>query len=201
MSCKSYSAPELIKEDHLCHFGFSRKGVRLVGDLAERMGKATMLKALKEHREEAPRGRLCGGLPVPIRGDGASLQPDPGQGRSPSAEHPQHRGRGSLATQFAVEMLWDGEVINRLTRAHREVNSTRQSFDEVLEHHTELEMQLEELETIRAQEKRVAEAQKEALEAHGKKLTASLAAKKEALTIEKKIVEAELEALERRKLH
>ncbi|KZV35781.1 hypothetical protein F511_41103 [Dorcoceras hygrometricum] len=34
---KSYNAPELIKEDLLCHFGFSRKGVELVGDLGTTM--------------------------------------------------------------------------------------------------------------------------------------------------------------------
>ncbi|KZV56032.1 hypothetical protein F511_16230 [Dorcoceras hygrometricum] len=43
MRGKSYNAPELIKEDLLCFFGFSRKGVNLVGDLVERMGKADML--------------------------------------------------------------------------------------------------------------------------------------------------------------
>ncbi|KZV13714.1 hypothetical protein F511_45121 [Dorcoceras hygrometricum] len=43
-----FNAPELIKEDLLCFFGFSRKGVELVGDLDERMGKAAMLKAMEE---------------------------------------------------------------------------------------------------------------------------------------------------------
>ncbi|KZV13998.1 hypothetical protein F511_44647 [Dorcoceras hygrometricum] len=43
-----FNAPELIKEDLLCFFGFSRKGVELVGDLDERMGKAVMLKAMEE---------------------------------------------------------------------------------------------------------------------------------------------------------
>ncbi|KZV55165.1 hypothetical protein F511_26124 [Dorcoceras hygrometricum] len=92
---------------------------------------------------------------------------------------------------------WGGEVINHLTRARREAASARQSFDEVLEHHTKLEMQLEELEAIRAQEKRAAEAQKEALEAQKEALEAhgqKLAAKKEALTTEKKAIKADLEA-------
>ncbi|KZV50167.1 hypothetical protein F511_21928 [Dorcoceras hygrometricum] len=48
MCDKSYNAPELIKEDLLCFFKFSRKGVKLVGDLDERMGKAEMLKAMQE---------------------------------------------------------------------------------------------------------------------------------------------------------
>ncbi|KZV42646.1 cold shock domain-containing protein 3-like [Dorcoceras hygrometricum] len=51
VSMMCFHAPELIKEDILCLFGFSRKGVELVGDLDERMGKAAMLKALEE--EEA----------------------------------------------------------------------------------------------------------------------------------------------------
>ncbi|KZV31998.1 hypothetical protein F511_38930 [Dorcoceras hygrometricum] len=44
MHGKSYNAPELIKEDLLCFYKFSRKGVELVGDLDERMGKAELLK-------------------------------------------------------------------------------------------------------------------------------------------------------------
>ncbi|KZV28629.1 hypothetical protein F511_30351 [Dorcoceras hygrometricum] len=91
--------------------------------------------------------------------------------------------------QFAAEMVWGGEVINHLTRARRELNVTLQSFDVVLEHHTELEMQLADLDAISAQEERAFEvkglmAEKEAL-----------AADKEALTAEKRAVEAELEAL------
>ncbi|KZV26738.1 hypothetical protein F511_20907 [Dorcoceras hygrometricum] len=45
---KSYNAPELIQEDLLCAFGFSRMGVELVGDLDERMGKAELVKAMQE---------------------------------------------------------------------------------------------------------------------------------------------------------
>ncbi|KZV25359.1 hypothetical protein F511_07243 [Dorcoceras hygrometricum] len=48
MRGKSYNAPELIKEYLLCFFKFSRKGVELVGDLSERMGKAELLKAMQE---------------------------------------------------------------------------------------------------------------------------------------------------------
>ncbi|KZV29419.1 hypothetical protein F511_22110 [Dorcoceras hygrometricum] len=33
MSDMCYNSPELVKEDLLCHFGFNRKGVPLVGDL------------------------------------------------------------------------------------------------------------------------------------------------------------------------
>ncbi|KZV49589.1 hypothetical protein F511_15449 [Dorcoceras hygrometricum] len=58
MRGKSYSAPKMIKEDLLCHFGFSMNGVRLVGDLVERMGKAVMLKAFKERPEEGSSGKV-----------------------------------------------------------------------------------------------------------------------------------------------
>ncbi|KZV34067.1 hypothetical protein F511_25162 [Dorcoceras hygrometricum] len=123
MSDKCYNAPELVKEDLLYHFGFSRKGVQLVGYL----------------------------------------------GITPSS-----RNR-------VIAMVWGGEAINRLTRARREVASSRQSLDELLEHHMELEKQLAELEAIRAEERRASEAGKRVLEA-----------KKEALEAEKKALEAEL---------
>ncbi|KZV20599.1 hypothetical protein F511_21872 [Dorcoceras hygrometricum] len=48
MCDKSYNAPELIKEDLLCFFKFSRKGAKLVGDLDDRMGKAELVKAMQE---------------------------------------------------------------------------------------------------------------------------------------------------------
>ncbi|KZV51214.1 hypothetical protein F511_16104 [Dorcoceras hygrometricum] len=48
MCDKSYNAPELIKEDLLCFFKFSRKGAELVGDLEDRMGKAELVMAMQE---------------------------------------------------------------------------------------------------------------------------------------------------------
>ncbi|KZV30821.1 hypothetical protein F511_37018 [Dorcoceras hygrometricum] len=47
MCDKSYNAPELIKEDLLCFFKFSRKGDKPV-DLDARMGKAELVKAMQE---------------------------------------------------------------------------------------------------------------------------------------------------------
>ncbi|KZV22033.1 structural maintenance of chromosomes 5 smc5 [Dorcoceras hygrometricum] len=58
MCDKSYNAPELIKEDLLCLFGFSRKGVELVRDLDEHMGKAAMLKAWDEAEEGSSRATV-----------------------------------------------------------------------------------------------------------------------------------------------
>ncbi|KZV54096.1 hypothetical protein F511_28465 [Dorcoceras hygrometricum] len=84
MHGKSYSAPELIREDLLCFYKFSRKGVELVGDLGifvsclscvfifpscfartnfcpfsfsadERMGKAELLRAMQEAAAAPPK--------------------------------------------------------------------------------------------------------------------------------------------------
>ncbi|KZV55926.1 hypothetical protein F511_20748 [Dorcoceras hygrometricum] len=105
---------------------------------------------------------------------------------------------GLFAAQFAAAMVWGGEVISRLTQAQREVNDTCQSFDD----HTELEMQLADLEAARAQENRAAEAKKEALEAQVKGLAAdkvALVAEKEDLAAEKKAIEVKLETLAAKK--
>ncbi|KZV30130.1 gamma aminobutyrate transaminase 2-like [Dorcoceras hygrometricum] len=51
MHGKSFNAPDLIKEDLLCFYKFSRKGVEFAGDLDERMGKAEMLKAMQEEAQ------------------------------------------------------------------------------------------------------------------------------------------------------
>ncbi|KZV56016.1 sphingosine-1-phosphate lyase [Dorcoceras hygrometricum] len=48
MSVKCFNAQELVQEDLLYHFGFSRKGVEVEGDLAERIMKAQIMKAYKQ---------------------------------------------------------------------------------------------------------------------------------------------------------
>ncbi|KZV35917.1 hypothetical protein F511_35949 [Dorcoceras hygrometricum] len=48
MHGKSYNAPDITKEDLLCFFKFSGKGVEFVGDLDERMGRAELLQAMQE---------------------------------------------------------------------------------------------------------------------------------------------------------
>ncbi|KZV49376.1 hypothetical protein F511_10916 [Dorcoceras hygrometricum] len=53
---QSYNAPELVKEDLLCYFGFSRRAVELIGDLDERMSKAAMVSALQEEIEGGSSG-------------------------------------------------------------------------------------------------------------------------------------------------
>ncbi|KZV42840.1 hypothetical protein F511_17414 [Dorcoceras hygrometricum] len=52
MIAKCFNAPELVKEDILCYFGFSRKEVELVRGLADRMGKPAILMALKVRQDK-----------------------------------------------------------------------------------------------------------------------------------------------------
>ncbi|KZV18161.1 hypothetical protein F511_19112 [Dorcoceras hygrometricum] len=59
MRDKSYNAPELIQEDLLCFFGFSRRGVELVGDLDERMGKTEMLKLVEDEAATVATRYIC----------------------------------------------------------------------------------------------------------------------------------------------
>ncbi|KZV51717.1 hypothetical protein F511_13129 [Dorcoceras hygrometricum] len=53
---KCYNARDLVREDLLCHFGFSRKGVAVEGDLADRIMKSYLLEAFKKQGSETSRG-------------------------------------------------------------------------------------------------------------------------------------------------
>ncbi|KZV20041.1 anaphase-promoting complex subunit 6 [Dorcoceras hygrometricum] len=205
MRGKSYNAPELIQEDLLCFFGFSRRGVELVGDLDERMDKTEMLKLMEEEEGRAPtpskhktedRPRS----PPIITIAEASSPKKKGPGRVPPLDYfedslvaspsrvvatrgceslrgPTYFGMLLISPGFSFPLVLiltiapcacnglGGEVVRRLTRAHRAVTATRRSFDEAMGQHAELVERLEELEALRAQEQRAAEAQEEALEA------------------------------------
>ncbi|KZV45143.1 hypothetical protein F511_25305 [Dorcoceras hygrometricum] len=56
VSAKCFNAQDLIREDLLCHFGFSRKGIVVKGDLADRIMKAYLLEAFKKQESEVSRG-------------------------------------------------------------------------------------------------------------------------------------------------
>ncbi|KZV23059.1 peptidyl-prolyl cis-trans isomerase, FKBP-type [Dorcoceras hygrometricum] len=111
------------------------------------------------------------------------MVPDRDVARVWSATNP--KAMGLFAAQFTPAMVWGDELISRLTRAQRDVNDIRRNFEETLEHCIELEMRLADLEAVRAQENRAAEAQREG----------ALAAEKEALEAEKKAIKIELDAL------
>ncbi|KZT76325.1 hypothetical protein F511_46650 [Dorcoceras hygrometricum] len=83
-------------------------------------------------------------------------------------------------------MAWGGEIIRRLTRAHRTGKTNRKKFDEAMGRHAEMVARLEELEVLRAQDEVVAATQR-------KELEAELAAEKEARAAEKQALRAELE--------
>ncbi|KZV51819.1 hypothetical protein F511_11196 [Dorcoceras hygrometricum] len=220
MSDKSYNAPELIQEDLLCFFGFSRRGVELVGDLDERMGKAEMLKMMEE---DAAAGSSGAAVP-PKKGPKkmmASTQPEKEARREKKKEEeastsggcesfrgPNYLGMILISPGFSVPLALiltlapcagngvGGEVVRRLTRAHRAVTTTRRSFDEAMSQHAELVARLEELEALRIQEQRAAEAREEALEDRlAVKKAAWEATKSELDTVlaKKTVVEVELE--------
>ncbi|KZV48854.1 chloroplast envelope membrane protein [Dorcoceras hygrometricum] len=271
---KCYNAPELVKEDLLCHCGFSRKGVELIGDLADRMVKTALLKSMKEGLEEgslraavppvkmvkkrkapmpakkeARRQKKKGAStfearPAPTTETRRALMPPSSTTPSPttptiaraipedslvvSPSGPMATGllcnlipnrdvaRVRNATNAAVGLfvtqivavcsappellLYAGTLtLNSYAgnglgdepphRAQREVNDTRQHFDETLEHCTELEMRLADLEEARAWEERASEVQREVLEAQGQKL----AAERAAMSIEKGKTAVEVE--------
>ncbi|KZV39763.1 hypothetical protein F511_08225 [Dorcoceras hygrometricum] len=95
---------------------------------------------------------------------------------------------GVVATR---QWLGGGEVVKRLTRAHRNVKATRKNFDEAMGQHVEVVARLEELEVLRAREERAAKAQREALEAE-------LTAEKEVRAVEKEALGAELDEIKAR---
>ncbi|KZV42704.1 hypothetical protein F511_26809 [Dorcoceras hygrometricum] len=272
MHGKSYNAPELIKEDLLCFFKFSRKGVEFVEDLDERMDRAELLKAMQEeartsgaaappkkatkkrkapylaekeaHREKRKKeGASTSGAqkeetsrkgraptpptptseeipdlpPVSTIAEAVSSGKGPGQipHFDPSKDSLVDSPSGLVATRYICNMApdqdlqvlkraddaevvghfaaniasaiaWGGEVVKRLTRAHRNVKASRKNFDKAMGQHAEVIARLEELEALRAREEGAAKAQREELEAE-------LAAEKEARAIEREALVAELE--------
>ncbi|KZV20451.1 hypothetical protein F511_39795 [Dorcoceras hygrometricum] len=208
---KSYNAPELIKEDLMCFFKFSRKGVELAGDLEERMGKAEMLQFIEETEGEAESGSgrvptfsyLEDSLVVAPTAAVATkficnIAPERDLGRLEEASDTE--AVGLFASQIAAAVVWGGEVVKLLTRAQREANDCRQLFIEAMGNHAELTAQLDELKAIRAQENKVAEAVQEALRSQIVTERVARATEEEALWVEleealeaKTDAEAELE--------
>ncbi|KZV25556.1 hypothetical protein F511_26970 [Dorcoceras hygrometricum] len=90
---------------------------------------------------------------------------------------------GHFAANLTSAMAWEGEVVRRLTRAHRAVKASRRKFDEAMGRHAKMVARLEELKTLRAQDEVVAAGQRRRLEAE-------LAAEKEARAAETRAREA-----------
>ncbi|KZV35202.1 hypothetical protein F511_09014 [Dorcoceras hygrometricum] len=93
---------------------------------------------------------------------------------------------GHFAANLTSAMACGGEVVKRLTRAHRTVKASRKKFDEAMGRHAEMVARLEDLEVLRAQDEVVAATQR-------KELEAELVAEKEARAVEKRALGAELE--------
>ncbi|KZV20367.1 hypothetical protein F511_16435 [Dorcoceras hygrometricum] len=88
-----------------------------------------------------------------------------------------------FAANLASAVAWGGEMVKRLTQAHRKVNASRQKFDADMGQHAEVLARLEELEAHRAREDAEVRIQRETLEAE-------LASEKEARAAEKAAREA-----------
>ncbi|KZV41345.1 hypothetical protein F511_37993 [Dorcoceras hygrometricum] len=194
MGDKCYNAPELVKEDLLCHFGFSKKWVQLIGDLAERMGKAAMLKALKARPEEgssravAPPSIKKGKRKVPPAGEKRAQRSTKKKASTSETRLVPTSEKHDVPSPDARSTPHCQTRGDQLSHPGSQGGSSRQSLDEVLEHHTELAKQLEEMEAIRADERMASEARWEALEAERK----ALVTEKEALAVEKEALVAEL---------
>ncbi|KZV29965.1 hypothetical protein F511_23770 [Dorcoceras hygrometricum] len=221
MHGKSYSAPELIREDLLCFYKFSRKGVELVGDLDERMARTEEASQPKQaprpptpSSEEAldvpPVTATAGG---PSSGKGLEQPPPFDPSKDSLIESPcpvaatiyLQYGPGSGCQDIEegpqygcggslLVVAWGGEMVKRLTKAHQKINASRDQFDKAMGQHAEVLARLEELKTLRSREKEAAEAQREALEAQ-------MLVEKEAHEAEKaarEMLEAELEEVKSR---
>ncbi|KZV47914.1 hypothetical protein F511_37446 [Dorcoceras hygrometricum] len=93
---------------------------------------------------------------------------------------------GHFSANIASEIVWGGEIVKRLTRAHRQMKASRKNFNKAMGQHTEAMARLEELAAHRARELEAAKTQRESLEAE-------LAAEKEARALEREAMVAELE--------
>ncbi|KZV17183.1 hypothetical protein F511_03984 [Dorcoceras hygrometricum] len=93
MRGKSYNAPELTKEDLLCFFRFSGKGVEFFGDLDERMGNAEMLQAMQEEarasREVGPPKKTTRKRKVPPSTEEGAQAERRKKSASTSGTHPE----------------------------------------------------------------------------------------------------------------
>ncbi|KZV26222.1 hypothetical protein F511_44761 [Dorcoceras hygrometricum] len=101
---------------------------------------------------------------------------------------------GHFSANISSAVAWVGEMVKRLTRAHRKATASRQRLDEALCQHAEVLARLEDLEAHRAREGEEGRIQREALEA-------KLAFEKEARAAEKaarEALEAELEEVKAR---
>ncbi|KZV42633.1 hypothetical protein F511_32896 [Dorcoceras hygrometricum] len=183
MHGKSYSAPELIREDLLCFYKFSRKGVELVGDLGPE--RPLPFDPSKDSLVESPSAIVATGYIC-------NMAPD--RDRRPLRKARNADVVGHFSTNLAAAVAWGGELVKRLTQTYQKLNASRELFDRAMGQHAEMLSRLEELEAHRAREEGEAKAQREALEAQ-------LAAEKEAREAEKAaraLAEAELEEVKAR---
>ncbi|KZV38444.1 hypothetical protein F511_41143 [Dorcoceras hygrometricum] len=142
---------DLNREDLLCHFGFSRKGVEVEEDLADRIMKAQLLEAYKkqelgstkgpspplEERVKEKRKKLSsGGDKHPRKKTSSTVGVDKEAGTS----LPEHSGVED--TSFITHR---GELSRRVSNAREVARSSRRSLDEMMVQHDKLMRELEDV--------------------------------------------------------
>ncbi|KZV32494.1 hypothetical protein F511_43783 [Dorcoceras hygrometricum] len=179
------------------------------------MGKAEMLKALEE-AEAASSGAAAPPKVAKKRKASTPAEKEARHqrkktGASTSGAWPKQTTEEGWAptppTQMTEELPELPPVITiaeasspSKNKAHRAVNDTRQSFDEMMGQHSKQVERLEELEAVMAQEKRAAGAEKEALEAQlaaervARALEAQLATERVARAVKEETIRSELDA-------
>ncbi|KZV40176.1 TMV resistance protein N-like [Dorcoceras hygrometricum] len=234
MRGNSYNSPELIHEDLQCFFDFSRRGVELVGDLDEQMGKAEMLrlmeeeatagssgaaapskKATKKRRASTPSEKEARREKKKKEASTSGSRPEriPKEGRVPTPskhiteDRPKSPPVITIAEAFSLKTKGPGRVPtldytqDSLVASPSGVVATSspscecnlRSFDEASGQHAELVARLEELEALRAQDQRAAEAHKKELEAQLATEKAAREVTKSELALDKKTaIEIEL---------
>ncbi|KZV55875.1 hypothetical protein F511_15725 [Dorcoceras hygrometricum] len=115
---KCFNARDLIREDLLCHFGFSRKGVAVEGDLAQPVTSTTV--AFFQH--------FIPPLDAPVVSSASDK-----------------KITEALASNFLQVLVWGGELSRRLTKAREVAHSSKRSLNDVMAKHDKLMKEIEEV--------------------------------------------------------
>ncbi|KZV18231.1 hypothetical protein F511_34130 [Dorcoceras hygrometricum] len=129
VSAKCFNARDLVREDLLCHFGFSWKGVVVEGDLAGRIMKSYLLEAYRKQESEASQGS---NPPTEERAN-----PPPEEPANPTPAERTKEKEGGL-----------------IQAARETVRSSRRSLDEVMAKHDNLMKEIEEVRGVSDAEKK-----------------------------------------------
>ncbi|KZV34432.1 phosphoenolpyruvate carboxylase 4-like [Dorcoceras hygrometricum] len=150
---KCFNARDLIREDLLCHFGFSRKGVAVEGDLEKK-------RKLSSGGDKHPKKKKTSSS-TELNTEAGTSQPDVEVSSfiaqpvaSTTVAFFQHfippldvpvvssasdkKITEALASHFLQALLWGGELSRRVTKAREVAHSSRRSLNDVMAKHDKL---------------------------------------------------------------